>query len=294
MENKNKYNNSKQKNAVSGSSFGSSRTGAKQPFGKDKFGMWKQGGQSRSRVLSLTQLLSRIRKQRGGTAADTQPLVSNFVKNTGTNSLQANDLTLMSAGGKNNRSLPSGKGGAFFPLTLPGGVASQGNKRSDDQQTALLSNIASTSNTISGVNLPGGNLKNSRDQKTRNLLQGKQTQLSQKDQMSISSFNPNLSRGTRMEREEQKRQKPIKPIIPPKSLVIILKEKPEKILYNRRIIDYKHCGLLQRYIGLGGKILPRRQTRLTAKQQRYIAKTIKSARIMGLLPFVSKEKGFFR
>jgi ribosomal protein S18 len=87
---------------------------------------------------------------------------------------------------------------------------------------------------------------------------------------------------------------PIKPLIPPKSLVIILKEKPDKIVYNRRIIDYKHCGLLQRYIGLGGKILPRRQTRLTAKQQRYIAKTIKSARIIGLLPFVSKEKGFFR
>ena len=87
---------------------------------------------------------------------------------------------------------------------------------------------------------------------------------------------------------------PIKPLIPPKSLIINLKEKPEKAVYNRRIIDYKHCGLLQRYIGLGGKILPRRQTRLTAKQQRYIAKTIKSARVMGLLPFVSKEKGFFR
>ena len=86
----------------------------------------------------------------------------------------------------------------------------------------------------------------------------------------------------------------IKPLIPPKSLIIILREKPEKPVYNRRIIDYKHCGLLQRYIGLGGKILPRRQTRLTAKQQRYIARTIKSARIMGLLPFVSKEKGFFR
>nr|AYQ94372.1 ribosomal protein S18 [Chloromonas rosae] len=94
--------------------------------------------------------------------------------------------------------------------------------------------------------------------------------------------------------EQQKRQKPIKPIIPPKSLIIILKDKPEKAVYNRRIIDYKHCGLLQRYIGLGGKILPRRQTRLTAKQQRYVAKTIKSARIMGLLPFVSKERGFFR
>ena len=86
----------------------------------------------------------------------------------------------------------------------------------------------------------------------------------------------------------------MKPIIPPKSLIIILKDKPEKAVYNRRIIDYKHCGLLQRYIGLGGKILPRRQTKLTAKQQRYIAKTIKTARIMGLLPFVTKERGFFR
>lgn len=95
---------------------------------------------------------------------------------------------------------------------------------------------------------------------------------------------------------DQKRasQKPIKPIIPPKTLVIILKEKPEQQLYNRRIIDYKHSGLLQRYIGLGGKILPRRQTRLTAKQQRFVAKTIKTARVMGLLPFVSKERGFLR
>lgn len=89
-------------------------------------------------------------------------------------------------------------------------------------------------------------------------------------------------------------KKQIKPIIPPKSMVLLLKEKPEKAVYNRRLIDYKHCSLLQQYIGLGGKILPRRQTRLSAKQQRYIARTIKSARIMGFLPFVSKEKGFFR
>lgn len=58
------------------------------------------------------------------------------------------------------------------------------------------------------------------------------------------------------------------------------------------IVDYKNCALLQRYIGLGGKILPRRQTMLSAKQQRYVAKTIKSARIMGILPFVRKEQRF--
>jgi small subunit ribosomal protein S18 len=89
-------------------------------------------------------------------------------------------------------------------------------------------------------------------------------------------------------------QKPIKPLIPTKSLIILLKDKPEKTFYNRRLIDYKNTGLLQYYIGLGGKLLPRRQTRLSAKQQRFIAKTVKSARVMGLLPFVSKERGFFR
>jgi small subunit ribosomal protein S18 len=112
--------------------------------------------------------------------------------------------------------------------------------------------------------------------------------------LSLSQLLGQIRNQRQQKGDQQKRQKPIKPIIPPKSLLIILREKPEKAVYNRRIIDYKHCGLLQRYIGLGGKILPRRQTRLSAKQQRYIAKTIKSARVMGLLPFVSKEKGFFR
>ena len=112
--------------------------------------------------------------------------------------------------------------------------------------------------------------------------------------LSLSQLLGKIRKQRQQKVDQQKRQRPIKPIIPPKSLIMIFKDKPEKAIYNRRIIDYKHCCLLQRYIGLGGKILPRRQTRLTAKQQRYIAKTIKSARIMGLLPFVSKEKGYFR
>lgn len=112
--------------------------------------------------------------------------------------------------------------------------------------------------------------------------------------LSVSQLLIRVQKQKQRQLNQKKRQKPIKPIIPPKSLIIILKDKPEKAIYNRRIIDYKHCGLLQRYIGLGGKILPRRQTKLTAKQQRYIAKTIKTARIMGLLPFVTKERGFFR
>jgi small subunit ribosomal protein S18 len=129
-------------------------------------------------------------------------------------------------------------------------------------------------------------------------LRAKTTQVSSRKfkrrVLSLQQLLGHVRKQRQQKLEQQKRQKPIKPIIPPKSLIIILREKPEKAVYNRRLIDYKHCGLLQRYIGLGGKILPRRQTRLSAKQQRYIAKTIKSARIMGLLPFVSKEKGFFR
>ena len=112
--------------------------------------------------------------------------------------------------------------------------------------------------------------------------------------LSLSQLLGQIRNQRQQKGEQQKRQKPIKPIIPPKSFILLFKDKPEKYVYNRRIIDYKHCGLLQRYIGLGGKILPRRQTKLTAKQQRYVAKTIKSARIMGLLPFVTKERSFFR
>jgi len=111
---------------------------------------------------------------------------------------------------------------------------------------------------------------------------------------SVTQLLTKIRKQKKRKGEQKQLKKPIKPIIPPKSLIVLLKDKPEKAIYNRRMIDYKHCGLLQRYIGLGGKILPRRQTRLTAKQQRFVAKTIKSARIMGLLPFVSKEKGFFR
>ena len=111
---------------------------------------------------------------------------------------------------------------------------------------------------------------------------------------SVSQILARVNEKKQRKFDQKKRKKPLKPIIPPKSFLLLFQERPEKYVYNRRIIDYKHCGLLQRYIGLGGKILPRRQTKLTAKQQRYVAKTIKSARIMGLLPFVTKERGFFR
>nr|YP_009237991.1 ribosomal protein S18 [Pseudomuriella schumacherensis]AMO01417.1 ribosomal protein S18 [Pseudomuriella schumacherensis] len=140
---------------------------------------------------------------------------------------------------------------------------------------------------------------NSRQTRNNNVEVTGNLRKSGRKVLSVSQILARVRKQKQRKLEQKKRKKPIKPIIPPKSLIIILTDKAasgqgEKAVYNRRIIDYKHCGLLQRYIGLGGKILPKRQTKLTAKQQRYVAKTIKSARIMGLLPFVTKERGFFR
>ena len=53
-------------------------------------------------------------------------------------------------------------------------------------------------------------------------------------------------------------------------------------------IDYKDIRLLQRYISERGKIVPSRITAVSAKKQRELAKAIKRARFLGLLPYVVK------
>ena len=67
--------------------------------------------------------------------------------------------------------------------------------------------------------------------------------------------------------------------------------------YRRRLspikpsdpIDYKDVDLLRKFITERGKILPRRITGLTAKQQRDLTTAIKRARILALLPFINRE-----
>ncbi len=53
-------------------------------------------------------------------------------------------------------------------------------------------------------------------------------------------------------------------------------------------IDYKDARLLGRYISERGKIVPSRITAVSAKKQRELAKAIKRARFLGLLPYVIK------
>jgi small subunit ribosomal protein S18 len=51
-------------------------------------------------------------------------------------------------------------------------------------------------------------------------------------------------------------------------------------------IDYKDSRLLGRYMSERGKIVPSRITAVSAKKQRELAKAIKRARFLGLLPYV--------
>ena len=50
-------------------------------------------------------------------------------------------------------------------------------------------------------------------------------------------------------------------------------------------IDYKDINTLKKYVTEGGKILPSRMTGVCAKHQRVLAKAIKRARLVDLLPF---------
>ncbi len=53
-------------------------------------------------------------------------------------------------------------------------------------------------------------------------------------------------------------------------------------------IDYKDVRLLQRYISERGKIVPSRITAVSHKKQRELAKAIKRARFLALIPYVIK------
>lgn len=53
------------------------------------------------------------------------------------------------------------------------------------------------------------------------------------------------------------------------------------------MIDYKQPDALSRYVNDFGRIRPRRQTGTCAKHQRVLAREIKRARHLALLPFVS-------
>lgn len=62
---------------------------------------------------------------------------------------------------------------------------------------------------------------------------------------------------------------------------------------NRKIVtpaqvDYKDVRYLQKFVSERGKIIPSRVSNMPIKKQRELAKAIKRARVLALLPFVNK------
>ncbi|PPS69180.1 MULTISPECIES: 30S ribosomal protein S18 [Streptomyces] len=53
-------------------------------------------------------------------------------------------------------------------------------------------------------------------------------------------------------------------------------------------IDYKDTDLLRKFISDRGKIRSRRVTRVSSQQQRQLARAIKNAREMALLPYAGR------
>lgn len=55
---------------------------------------------------------------------------------------------------------------------------------------------------------------------------------------------------------------------------------------NADLIDYKNVKLIKQFISRYGKIVPRQYTKVSLKNQKKLARAIKNARFMGLIPFV--------
>ena len=77
-----------------------------------------------------------------------------------------------------------------------------------------------------------------------------------------------------------------------KYLTAIKTEKPRKKFcrfkkYGIKYIDYKDGEFLKKFLNDQGKMLPRRITGNSLKYQRKVAQSVKKARQMSLLPYVT-------
>ena len=58
---------------------------------------------------------------------------------------------------------------------------------------------------------------------------------------------------------------------------------------NAPIIDHKDVRLLSRFVSERGKIVPARISNVSAKKQRELARTIKRARYLALMPYSDSQ-----
>jgi small subunit ribosomal protein S18 len=70
------------------------------------------------------------------------------------------------------------------------------------------------------------------------------------------------------------------------------KKRAKKVCWfdmNKIEPDYKDIKIIGRYVTERGKIVPRRLSGVTAKNQRILAQAIKRARHLALIPFVTEN-----
>ena len=57
---------------------------------------------------------------------------------------------------------------------------------------------------------------------------------------------------------------------------------------NTKNIDYKDSEMLRNFLNPQSKIMPKRRTGLCATHQRMLSRSVKRARVMGLVPFTTR------
>lgn len=66
----------------------------------------------------------------------------------------------------------------------------------------------------------------------------------------------------------------------------MIEERRRRVIDDRTPVDWKEVEWLRRFLSEQGRMLPRRMTGNSQQRQREIARAIKRARHMALLPFV--------
>ena len=58
--------------------------------------------------------------------------------------------------------------------------------------------------------------------------------------------------------------------------------------HGLKYVDYKDIEILKKFLNQHGRLLSRKRTNVSAKNQRKLAIAVKRARIMALLPFIDR------
>lgn len=90
-----------------------------------------------------------------------------------------------------------------------------------------------------------------------------------------------MSKDSASPRERRERDDKFQSFQRPRAKVAKITEK------GRVYVDYKDTETLKRLLTNNGKMLSRRRTGLSAMEQRMVARAVKRARFMALLPFVA-------